>query len=106
MTLEKIFSIATERRMISLLGSFFAIVLINGELTEPPVSTSSLPLTTIFINTEKINEEQTTMPSMLELSLRGSSEDMCSEAIINAPQIQCDVGFKRDANGICRPVTF
>ncbi|XP_047365349.1 uncharacterized protein LOC124955239 [Vespa velutina] len=106
MTLEKIFSIATERRMISLLGSFFAIMLINGELTEPSVNTSSLPLTTIFINTEKMSEEQTTMPSIHEVAFRGPSEDMPLGAIIVAPQIECNVGYKRDGNGICRPVTF
>ncbi|XP_035740874.1 uncharacterized protein LOC118449862 [Vespa mandarinia] len=106
MTLEKIFSIATKRRMISLLVNFFAIVLINGELTEPPVSTSSLPLTTILINTEKMNEEQTTMPSILEIAFRGPSEGLSIGAIISAPQIECDVGYKRDGNGICRPVTF
>nr|KAF7402173.1 hypothetical protein H0235_015509 [Vespula pensylvanica] len=99
--------IGPSRSMKSLLGSFFAIMLINGELTEYPVTISPLLLTTNFINTKKKNDEETTkMPSSFDVAFRGVPEDFALGAIIVAPQIECDAGHKRDGNGICRPVTF
>ncbi|KAL2738994.1 hypothetical protein V1478_001560 [Vespula squamosa] len=88
--------------MIFLLGSFFAMMLINGELIESLNTETPLLLTTNFINTEKNMKEETTMPSTSDVAFRESPLG----AIIVGPEIECDAGHKRDGNGICRPVTF